>query len=318
MGMSARIAACFLGAGLLAAGAAASLPELARADCRIAVRLTDHQGRPVDGSVTLTGGGLTRTCRTTASRCTLDVPGGTYRATLRPVRGTAPAPRSVTVPASGTISLALTAGPATTVTSSTTVQSTSQPGTVQSRPATTSTVTRPAGTTSVSSTTTMRATRVTRPTTRRAATVRRTTAVTPTTRPASTSLSPSTGSSGTGGATSGGSGGTTTTPTTATAVSTTTAAARTQTQATRSLTSGRTLAVQGSVLDGAGRPTDATLTVRRGGAMVGTARTTAGRFSLYDLPAATYDVALESSRGTRNTARLTVGSTTSRVTLRVP
>lgn len=282
-------------AGLVTAafliGAALLAPAIARADAQIAVRLTDHEGRPVDGTVTLTARNVTRSCRTTASRCTITAPAGTYTVTMQPVRGTAPPSRTLTVPASGTIALALTARPAATVTT-TPVQTSTQPGTVQTQP----------GPTSGTATTISTAPATLRPGVLTAAT--------------SGGSATASGTGGTSGSTSGGSTTATTTPTpTAT---TSGATQQAGTIAARDLTRGTTLAVQGTVLDGAGRPTDATITVRRAGALVGTARTTAGRFSMYDLPAATYDVALESSRGTRATARLTVGATSSRVTLRVP
>ncbi len=287
-----------LGLALLAA------PPVARADARIAVRLTDHEGRPVDGTVTLTAGSVTRSCRTTASRCTITAPAGTYTVTLRPVRGAAPAPRTLRVPASGTISLALRAGAATMQTTAVATRTT----TVRAEPSGTTSSTSPAPTGSVTRAVRTPASRVTRTTGRRVSGVRRATAVRPsTTVPTSAS-------------TSGGSGGeTTTAPTSSGSVARRVDATSVLAGSTaRDLASGDRLAVQGRVLDGAGRPTDATLTVKRGDEVVGTARTTAGSFSLYDLPAGTYDVALRSSRGTTATGRITVGSTTSRVTLRVP
>ena len=312
-----HVRSCSLRAGI--AAIVLSFPALAAADASIAVRLIDAEGRPVDGTVTLQKSGVTRSCRTTAARCTVTAPAGSYTVTMRPVRGSAPPPRSFTVPASGSISLALTAGPATTATSTTAV-STAQPAVR----AGTTTATRTTSGTPVTRATSGSASPVARAT---RTTARRATRVRPgsvTTRPVGVATpgvrgipTPSTGTSPGDGTTSGGSSTTTARPATTTAT-TTAVAQHTDTAAARNLSTGRALSVQGTVLDAAGRPTDAALTVRRAGSVVGTARTTAGRFSLYDLPAATYEVTLSSSRGTNGTGRFTVGSATSRVTLRVP
>ena len=294
----------------LAAGftLAISTAATAQAHSRVQVQLTDSAGRPVDGTVTMTGP-ATLSCRTTAARCTITAPAGTYRVTLRPVRGTAPAPRTLRVPASGTTSLALRAGaPSIRATAGVTART----GAIRTA--------TPTGRATVSGA---------RPATRTGRTVAgrtgavRTTAGAATVRAAGGLITRSgtrptavarAGTSGSG-ATSGGSGSTTATPTVRASGS---VQQRAGTIAARDLTSGRRLCVQGSVMDGAGRPTDAVLTFSRGSTVVGTARTTAGRFSIYDLSAGTYSVSLRSSRGSQGRGSVTVGSTQSRVVLRVP
>src|SRR5687767_9618802 len=83
------------------------IPGLAAAQATVQIRVAASAGRPADGTVTLTGQGQTRRCSTTAGRCTIVVPAGSYSATVAPRSGTAPAPRAVTVPAAGVITLAL-------------------------------------------------------------------------------------------------------------------------------------------------------------------------------------------------------------------
>jgi hypothetical protein len=99
------------------------IPGLAAAQATVQIRLADSAGRPVDGTVTLTGQGTTRRCVTTAGRCTLSVPAGSYSATVAPRSGTPPPPRSVVVPAAGVVSLSLSLPPAIT-----TVQATGTAG----------------------------------------------------------------------------------------------------------------------------------------------------------------------------------------------
>jgi hypothetical protein len=78
------------------------------------------------------------------------------------------------------------------------------------------------------------------------------------------------------------------------------------------------MVAQGTILDMAGRPTDATITVSGANGTIGWVRSTAGRFSLFDLPQGTYRVDLRSARGTTSTASLTVAPGVSRPVLRVP
>lgn len=303
----------FLSGILLGLAAAVAVPAVALADARVTVRLTDHEGRPVDGTVTLTSRNVTRSCRTTAARCTITAPAGTYTVTLRPARGTAPDSRTLRVPASGTISLALRAGPPEVRTTAVGTPTSTRQARPARRTAPTATTTAPTGVTRAVRvparrvTTQPRATRI-----RRATAVRTATAVRPTVSPA-----PPTGGSGSG-STSGGSDDGEATPSSTPTATGTVARRIAVTQETRDLSSGDELAVQGRVLDRLGRPTDATITVKRGDTVVGTVSTTAGSFSIYDLEEGTYDVSLRSSRGTTSTSRFTVGTGTSRVTLRVP
>jgi len=313
--MGRLLAAVAVGVGVLLAPAAAS------ADARVQVRLTDAEGRPVDGVVTLRKNGVTRRCRTTAARCTITAPAGTYRVTLDPSRGSAPPARTLRVPASGTVSLALTARPARTVSATpvtrraTAVRSpddsegddgdtsgsgTSTAGSGSSgRTATRATaVRRTTSTSAVRRTGSTSGVRLGTPRPSRPARVTAAVPATGTTRTTARRIRRSDGQRR---------------PRTVRAVS-----ARPVETARRNLAEGETLTAQGRVLDRAGRPTDATLTFRRSGTVVGHARTTAGRFSLYDLPNGTYSVSLRSSRGTTATRRLTVGDGVQRLTLRVP
>lgn len=302
--------------GLLVLATVVATPSVASADARVSVRLTDHEGRPVDGSVTLVSQGATRSCRTTASRCTITAPAGTYTVTLRPVRGSAPPARTLRVPSSGTLSVALTAGPPRIRNRS------AEGGTLQtarpSAPTTATSPTRP--TTTPRRGTTVR--RVVRPrvTTPRATSMRRTT--TASTGVRRTTLGTNTVRRTTSNTTSSDDTertGTSTGEEPATVSRTRAVAAGSLIQVTvRDLSSGDRLVVQGRVLDSAGRPVDATITVKRGDEVIGRVSTTASRFSIYDLDAGTYDAIVRSARGDTRRSRITVGSETSRVTLRVP
>lgn len=85
------------------------------------------------------------------------------------------------------------------------------------------------------------------------------------------------------------------------------------------LGSGRRLVAQGSIVDVAGRPTDATLRIFRDGVEIGYISSTAGRFSLYDLARGDY-VARARGRhaGEERSQPFTIGSGLSRLTIRVP
>lgn len=133
--------------------------------------------------------------------------------------------------------------------------------------------------------------------------------------PASTTT-PRTGTTQTGStsASSGGSpstSGSTSSATASTSPSTSTASSA------RNLSSGRTLAAQGQITDSAGRPADATLTVKRGTQTVGTARSTAGRFSLYDLSAGSYTIQAAGVRGGTGGATVSIGSGVARPNIRL-
>lgn len=85
------------------------------------------------------------------------------------------------------------------------------------------------------------------------------------------------------------------------------------------LGSGRTLVIQGSVMDSAGRPADALIRVYRGPTEVGHVSSTAGRFSAYDLERGEYTAVARSARDGRETSRsFSIGSGISRMVVRVP
>jgi len=87
----------------------------------------------------------------------------------------------------------------------------------------------------------------------------------------------------------------------------------------RWLGSGRSLVVQGSVTDSAGRPADALIRVYRGPTEVGHVSSTAGRFSMYDLERGEYTAVARSARDGREAPRgFSVGSGLSRIVVRVP
>jgi hypothetical protein len=237
------------------------IPSLAAAQATLQIRLSDSAGRPVDGTVTLTGPGQVRRCVTTAGRCTLTAPAGSYTATVAPRRGTAPPARPVTVPAAGVVTVALSLppdpAPPTAGSGLITTQTMGTGGTTSSSGGTTST--GGTGTTAI--------------------------AGTPTTRIVT---------------------GTTVTPMPA------------PRPATRNLATGTRLVASGQVVDSAGRPVDATITVLQGATTIGTANTTAARFSLFDLTSGAYTVQATTRAGRTARTTLTVGAATARLTVRVP
>lgn len=270
-------------------------PGVASADGTVQVQVTDAEGRPLDGSVTLRGP-TTRSCRTMAGRCTLSLPGGTYTATLAPVRGGAPPARSVRVPASGVISLPLRATTATAATPVTArpVQTSAAPGTTTAR--------RPPGGTPALGGPRI----VTRPATQQPV---RPTTTAPGARPAVVRTG----------------GGVTTSPgvTPVRPPSSQPAARPTTTRAVpvmmgRNLASGSRIVCQGSIQDSAGRPTDATITVSSGATVVGSISSTAGRFTIYDLSPGTYALSIRSTRGTTTSATMRLTGGVDRMVLRVP
>jgi len=279
-----------------------AVPTLAAAQGTVDVRLRDSAGRPVDGTVTLRGP-ATASCRTVASRCTVNVPPGIYTATLRPVREQAPRGQRITVQDRRTVVLAMQ-----TQAETQTVR-TQQTRTVQTR-------TTPVRTTTTQPT---RTTRVTTPNTR-VRTTQQTRSVsqtrqvrTQTTRPAvRVPTQQNTVQSRT-------------VRTTRPVQTTTTRSVRTtqsqtaQTRvAARDLSRGNRVSVRGNVRDASGRPADATLTVRQGAQVVGTVRTVAGRFTCYDLPPGTYEVSARSARsGSTTTSRWRVGNGVAQPVVRV-
>lgn len=93
---------------LLALFVTTALAGVALAQARVLVEVRNPGGIIADGELTLTAqsGGATFVCRTVAGSCELNgVPGGPYTATLRPVNGEPPAPRTVMIPPSGRVTL---------------------------------------------------------------------------------------------------------------------------------------------------------------------------------------------------------------------
>lgn len=110
------------------------------------------------------------------------------------------------------------------------------------------------------------------------------------------------------------------TPTTGTSKPGTTTQSQGTTPATanlRNLSTGQRMLVQGSVLDPAGRLTNATITLEQNGRAMGTAKCVGGRFAMYDLAAGTYRVVAVGANGVRATANLTVAAAVLRPTLRL-
>jgi hypothetical protein len=247
----------------ITAAALLFVPGVVQADAAVQVQVSDPLGRPVDGTVTLTRPGVTRRCRTVAGRCSMRVPGGSYTATLAPVRGAAPPPRVVVVPPDGPVTLSLRALDAVVATA----PSTSVPGLAPAETTRTPPSSSTGGSPTVIDPRTTESAPVTPP---------------PTTRPAPDRPAP-------GGLR----------------------------MTIRDLSTGSRLVAQGSVVDAAGRPVDATLTIS-GQGVSGRVRTTAGRFSVFDLPNGTYAVSIQTVRGTTARASLTVTGGVSRLTLRVP
>lgn len=320
---------------LLIVIAVLSLPAVAFADGRVSVRLTDSAGRPIDAQVTLSGQGVTRGCRTVGSRCTISVPAGSYTASIRPTREGAPPARRISVQEGRTVTLS--ARTQATRTANTALRA--QPaGTVRARPATVRPTTsgRPATvrTTSVRTTGSRPMVVGARPSAR-ATTVRATPQVqrTPTVyrggtrtntrvQPRATASRPQPQVTGTRRTATTASPFVTASPGAARPSARATATAGpTQTAGTvraRNLASGARLCVQGQVMDGAGRPADATLTVSQGGRVVGSVRSVAGRFSMFDLAPGGYQMTVQSARGGSSNASLNVSGGTSRIVVRVP
>jgi len=297
--------------GLLLAWA----PTVAMAQARVMVSLVDGAGRPVDGTVTLTGP-ASASCRTTAGRCTLSAQAGNYRASASPTRGTPPPPRMLNVPSAGNVSLVLRVGDAAP--SATVRPAIVRPGVIQpaaprtttTRPGTQATVRpatvspRPVYASPAPRTNVARApvaagrpaptvqTSPPRTTVQAGAVVRPGTAVASpgSAQPVSPFLTPAQA-----------------TPQTAPAGS-----------VGRNLGQGSHLCAQGQVLDSAGRPLDATLRFESGGRVVGDVRSTAGRFSLFDLPPGTYSVNIMPTRGAATRANVNLPAGVARLVFRVP
>ncbi len=267
----------------------------------VSIRVFDSAGRPSDGTVTLRGPG-TASCRTVAGRCQLRLAPGRWTATLAPAREGAPPPRTLTVRSGATVALTLrtvvSAAPPATVQANprTSVAARAGSRTRQSVPArvparqaaprvATQPTVAPRGTAAVTSHSSVV---VPRGSVRVAPGLRPAPA-----RPAGTS------------------------PSTQVASSSERPVAVRSAPAGRDLSRGRRLSAQVTLIDAQGRPTDATLTVRRSGAIVGTARSVAGRAALYDLSPGTYEVTATFARSRRARRRtLTIGSALARLTFR--
>ncbi|MGB5812621.1 MAG: hypothetical protein WBG86_18950 [Polyangiales bacterium] len=82
------------------------------ADAVVNVIVRNASSKPVDGVVSLapTGDGKSFRCTTANGACTMrSVPGGRYIASFKPKAGSAPAPRKVVIPPSGSADLHITA-----------------------------------------------------------------------------------------------------------------------------------------------------------------------------------------------------------------
>jgi len=85
----------------------------------------------------------------------------------------------------------------------------------------------------------------------------------------------------------------------------------------RNLGLGSKLVAQGRVVDNVGRPTDATISVYRGSTLVGTVRSIAGRFSIFDLAPSAYSYRAAGVRGGAATGAFASNGSVSSLTVRV-
>ena len=287
-----------------------ALPAAAQSGT-LQVRVTDSAGRPTDGTVTLNGSGGRRSCRTVAGRCQLALPAGTWTATLVPVRDQAPPSSTVTVTPNRTAVLTLRTRPTTVVTGTVTgTQATAATRCTPNTPVVTTQTHTGTVTTRTNGTTTNPRTNPT--TTRRTVTVQGTNgtqtgprvvrtnpAVQQRTPPPPTTM--------------------TTTTTTYQGNTRAVTTRATSTASLRNLGQGNRVCVNGQVTDATGRPTDATLTVAQNGRVLGTVRSVAGRFTMYDLPPGQYQVTIAPARGgaALQTVR-SIGNAVARWTVRTP
>ena len=266
------------------------------------VRVQDSQGRPLDGTVTFRARNAVRTCRTVASRCSLTLDEGTWTAELRPVREHWVGTQRVAVRRGSTASVVMRtrASSATTqMNASVMVVTTGTTAMVASRPA--SSMTRPVVRATQVQRTQVRASQV-RPNSTRVNRVQASrvqpSQVQPNATQAHRTVAVQTPSQ--------------------MATVTTAAMVATRNTSSRNLSRGNRLCVQGSIVDTAGRPTDAQITVRQNNRVVGTATSVAGRFSMFDLPPGRYELHSRSARTGANVRQtLTLGNGVSRVTVRI-
>ncbi|MCA9614744.1 MAG: carboxypeptidase regulatory-like domain-containing protein [Myxococcales bacterium] len=266
----------------------------------VQVRVVDSAGRPLDGTVTFRAGNATQTCRTVASRCSIALPPGTWSAEVAPTRESSAGPLQVAVRAGVVASVTFRTRPATT-------------------PTTTAVVTTATGASTVAPATTTTTATVRTPVVQTAATngVQRTTRPRTSLRttPRATATAPVATSTATNGVATNAVSPVATTPrivTTAPATTTTTV------DTGRNLGTGTRVCAQGSVMDSAGRPADATVTVSRDGTTLGTVRSVAGRFSMFDLPPGRYALRAVAARDGRVTQQtLDLGADVARVVVRL-
>lgn len=274
----------------------------------VTVRVVDSAGRPMDGTVTFRGRG-TATCRTVAGRCQVQLAAGSWSATLQPVRERA----------TGVMRVNVQPGRVANMTFRTQAVQQARPAVRGNVPVQTTAVRRTRTTAQPS--TTVRPSTAATP---RVTTTRRTT-VSAQTGPRITSQNPSIQ-------------GASTNTTVARRRTTTTVQARpqarpqqavvttarpqqavvTSTPSGRNLAQGRRLCVQGAMVDAAGRPSDGTVTVRQGASVIGTVRSVAGRFSMFDLAPGRYELSTRAARTgaiTQQTLNLPAG--VARVTIRL-
>lgn len=243
----------------------------------VQVRIVDSAGRPLDGTVTFRSGNASASCRTVASRCSIALVPGTWSADVAPTRERSAGALQVAVTAGAVANVTFRTQPASAPTATVSPTTTTATTMVATPTPTTTTRTAPTVVRSVPN----RATRDGRlrnptptPTVGNVAPVSTQPTVSPTVR--SATATPIVRSA--------------TPTTTATTTTATTTTATTTATPTRDLGRGARVCAQGNVMDAAGRPADATLTVSRDGATLGTVRSVAGRFSMFDLRGATPSV----------------------------
>jgi hypothetical protein len=301
--------------------AAASSAGHAQPTGTVQVRVVDSAGRPLDGTVTFRSGNTTLQCRTVASRCSIGLAAGTWSADVAPTRESSPGAQTVAVQAGSVASLTFRTRAAATTTATTTAAPTAT-----TRTTTTTTTATTRTTTATTATPTVRANvqpsvgtavapSVTAPGVRTVTPSTATTATSPSTAPRATA--PGVTATAPGVVTTA-PGVTAVSPTVAPRVVTTTTTTPSTTATTRDLGRGTRVCAQGSVTDSLGRPADATVTVTRDGTTLGTVRSVAGRFSMFDLPPGRYALRAVSARdGSVAQQTLDLGPDVARVVVRV-
>lgn len=280
----------------------------------VQVRVVDSAGRPLDGTVTFRSGNTTLQCRTVASRCSIGLAAGTWSADVAPTRESSAGAQTVAVQAGSVASLTFrTRAAATTTTTPTrTTPTTTTTTTATATPTVRANVQPTVGTAVAPSVRTAPGVRTVTPTATATTTSPSTTTTTVprATAPGVTATAP--------GVVTTAPGVTTVSPTVAPRVVTTTATTPSTTATTRDLGRGTRVCAQGSVTDSLGRPADATVTVTRDGATLGTVRSVAGRFSMFDLPPGRYALRAVSARdGSVAQQTLDLGPDVARVVVRV-